>query len=48
MIKITAKEFARVVNGEINGIDEEEVLNYLPTINSKHSTYGNSFAAILS
>jgi UDP-N-acetylmuramoyl-tripeptide--D-alanyl-D-alanine ligase len=45
MIKITAKEFARVVNGEINGIDAEEVLNYLPTINSKHSTYGTFFVA---
>ena len=45
MIKISAKEFARVVNGELHGIAEDLILDFLPTINSKLSKQGTFFIA---
>jgi hypothetical protein len=35
MIKITAKDFAKIVSGELIGISGDEIINQVPVINSK-------------
>jgi UDP-N-acetylmuramoyl-tripeptide--D-alanyl-D-alanine ligase len=47
MIKISAKEFAQIVSGEIVAIADDEVLNQSPVINSKIATADNFFAAFV-
>ena len=45
MIKITAKEFAQVVEGKLHNIAEDMIIDHLPVINSKLSTKGTFFIA---
>jgi UDP-N-acetylmuramoyl-tripeptide--D-alanyl-D-alanine ligase len=45
MIKITAKEFAQVVEGTLHNIAEDMIIDHLPVINSKLSTKGTFFIA---
>ena len=47
MIKISAKEFAQIVSGEIVAIADDEVLNQSPVISSKIATADNFFAAFV-
>jgi UDP-N-acetylmuramoyl-tripeptide--D-alanyl-D-alanine ligase len=47
MIKISAKEFAQIVSGELFAIADDEVLNQSPVINSKIATADNFFAAFV-
>ena len=45
MIKVTAKEFAQVVEGKLHNIAEDMIIDHLPVINSKLSTKGTFFIA---
>ncbi len=47
MIKISAKEFAQIVSGELVAISDDEVLNQMPVINSKSATAENFFVAFI-
>lgn len=47
MIKISAKEFAQIVSGQLFAISDDEVLSQTPAINSKIATAENFFAAFV-
>ena len=47
MIKITAKEFAKIVSGELIGISGDEIINQVPVINSAAATKDTFFAAFV-
>lgn len=47
MIKISAKEFAQIVSGELVAIADNQILNQTPVINSKIATADNFFAAFI-
>ena len=47
MIKISAKEFAEIVSGELIGIPESQIINQIPVINSAAATKDTFFTAFV-
>ena len=47
MIKISAKEFAEIVSGELIGIPENQIINQIPVINSAAATKDTFFTAFV-
>ena len=47
MIKLTATEFAKIVDGEICNLDPNEIIDQTPVINSKEAKAGSFFAAFI-
>jgi UDP-N-acetylmuramoyl-tripeptide--D-alanyl-D-alanine ligase len=47
MIKLTAAEFASIVNGELCNLEPNEIIDQTPVINSKEAKVGSFFAAFV-
>ncbi|MEN9351251.1 MAG: hypothetical protein RL455_192 [Actinomycetota bacterium] len=47
MIKLTAAEFAEIVNGELCNLDPNEIIDQTPVINSKEAKVGTFFTAFV-
>ena len=47
MIKLTATEFAKIVDGEVCNLDPNEIIDQTPVINSKEALAGTFFAAFV-
>ena len=47
MIKLTAAEFAEIVNGQLCNLDPNEIIDQTPVINSKEAKVGSFFAAFV-
>jgi UDP-N-acetylmuramoyl-tripeptide--D-alanyl-D-alanine ligase len=47
MIKLSAAEFADIVNGELCNLDPNEIIDQTPVINSKEAKVGTFFAAFV-
>ena len=47
MIKLTAKEFAEIVDGQLIDIAEDKVLNQIPIVNTDYAAPGTFFVAFI-
>ena len=47
MIKLTAKEFAEIVDGQLIDLAEDKVLNQIPIVNTDYAAPGTFFVAFI-